>query len=68
MGSCHFFEFDGAFFRIELIKGETWKDCSRDKAQCWNSEIQEWVDSDVSASRLRSFGRSATVFEVPIRN
>lgn len=68
MGSYHLFELDGDLFRVELVKGDTWKDCSKDKVQRLNTENDGWVDSDVSASRLRSFGRSVTIFEVPIQN
>jgi hypothetical protein len=54
-----FFKLDGTIYKITLNKGTSWRDTGADTVQRWNPEQEAWLESDISASRVRSFGEPA---------
>lgn len=50
-----YFTLDGTTYRILLVSGRPWFDCGGDVVQRHVPGLG-WVDSDLSAGRIRSFG------------
>ena len=51
-----YFEHDGTQYRITLIKGEDWRDCSKDTLERFNPELKQWFSSVTSVDFIRFFG------------
>lgn len=56
------FKLDGTIYKITprpapgVCTNELWKHCGADTVQRWNPEQEAWLDSDLSATRIRSYG------------
>lgn len=51
-----YYEHNDTAYRVQLVAGTDWRDTSRDQVMRWNPEQHRWMESVMSACRIRSYG------------